>query len=323
MIFWELLYKIITRFRNYLYDKNIFKSYISKSYVISIGNIIAGGTGKTPLIIYLAELLKNSGVKVGIIAGGYKRKSKGLIVVHDNNKIATTVEKSGDEAYLLAEKLKIPILIHNKKYLALSELDNLFDIDVVLIDDGFQHRKISRNLDIVIINDKTIKEFNLIPKGYLREEKSNLKRADILIYRDLDVELEEFKSIKSFHIKTDINKAKIDDEKAIILTAIANPSNFVNFLNKYNANIEKVFAFKDHHFFKNTEIDKVIDFISTKQIKIIYTTEKDKIKLNKFNEKFESSNIKLICIELEITFNNDFEFKEYILGKINEENNSN
>ena len=130
---------MITNIRNFLYDVNIIKPYVSKSYVISIGNIIAGGTGKTPIIIHIAELLKKEGYKVGIITGGYRRKSKGLLVVHDVGKLSTTVDKAGDEAFLVAKKLRVPLLIHDKKYKALKDLDSFFDVDIVLVDDGF-HR---------------------------------------------------------------------------------------------------------------------------------------------------------------------------------------
>lgn len=157
------IYILITRIRNFLYNKKIIKAYKSNSFVISIGNIIAGGTGKTPVIISLAKMLKSEGYKIGIIAGGYRRNSKGLLVVHDVENLSTTVDKAGDEAYMIANEVQVPLLIHNKKYMALMEMDKLFDIDIVLVDDGFQHRKIHRDLDIVLINDKSIEEENLIP----------------------------------------------------------------------------------------------------------------------------------------------------------------
>lgn len=323
MIIFEFIYKLIIRLRNFLYDIKLIKPYNSKSYVISIGNIIAGGTGKTPLIIYIAQYLINSGYKVGIVAGGYKRNSKGLLIVHDKEKISTSVERAGDEAYLIAEKLNVPVLIHDKKYLALKKMDRLFDMDIVMIDDGFQHRKIKRDLDIVIINDRTIEETKLIPRGYLREEKSNLNRADILIYRDLDNVIDEYKSIISFHLKSNINPQNINAEKACVLTAIANPTNFVNFLNNKNANIEKVFAYKDHHFFKQSDIDEIIDYCKSNDIYRIYTTEKDKVKLNDFELKFNSNNIELVCIDLEIIFENEILFKKHLIGRINEKISSN
>jgi len=319
--FLSFIYFLITNFRNFLYDKNIFKSVKSNSYVISVGNIITGGTGKTPIIIHIAKLLKSEGFKVGIITGGYRRKSAGLLVVHDEDYLLTTVEKAGDEAYLIAEKLRIPLLIHDKKYKALKELDSLFDVDIVLIDDGFQHRKIYRDLDIVIINDKTIKENNLIPSGLLREKKSNLSRANLLLYRDLKSHISDYKDIVNYHFTSTINTIRVTKDKAVVITAIANPSNFVKFLNENDASIQKVFTFKDHHFFTETEIESIISFCNNNIIKTIYTSEKDNVKLNKYNSRFSSQGIILTVIELEVLFNKSNEFKNYILSKINEKSN--
>lgn len=314
------IYILITRFRNFLYDKGIIKPYKSKSFVISIGNIIAGGTGKTPVIIYLAQMLKNEGFKVGIVAGGYRRKSKGLLVVHDVGNISTTVDKAGDEAYMIAKEVRTPLLIDDKKYMALMKMDELYDIDIVLIDDGFQHRKIYRDLDIVIINDKSIEETNLIPAGYLREEKKNLQRADTILYRDLAKDTEVVSNKDSLHFASNIKTEKITKDKAIIVTAIANPSNFINFLTENNAIIEKVFSFKDHHFFTQSEIDEIVVYCKSNNIENIYTTEKDFVKLEQYKLEFDNNNISLLSIELEIIFDNEIEFKNYIISRINEKN---
>lgn len=317
------IYILITRIRNYLYDKGIIKTYKSKSYVISIGNIIAGGTGKTPVIVYLAKFLKANGYKVGIVTGGYLRKSTGLLVVHDVDKLSTTVDKAGDEAFMIASEVGCPLVIHNKKYMALIEMDKLFEIDIVLVDDGFQHRKILRDLDIVIINDKTIEEEKLIPAGYLREEKKNLQRADTILYRDLEKEIEYIPNKDSFHLMSKIKTERIVKDKAIVVTAIANPSNFINFLTENDAKIQKIFTFKDHHFYTDSEIEEIVVYCKLNSIEYIYTTEKDFVKLEKYNLKFEKSRIGLLRIGLEILFDNDIEFKNYIISKINGKNFTN
>jgi len=317
------IYILITRIRNFFYNNELIKSYKSKSYVISVGNIIAGGTGKTPIIIYLAKMLKNEGYKVGIITGGYKRKSKSLLVVHNANKLSTTVDKAGDEAYMIAKEVGSPLLIHDKKYMALKEMDNLFEIDVVLVDDGFQHRKIYRDLDLVLINQKSIDEEYLIPAGYLREEKKNLKRADAILYRDLNKVIEYLDDKESFKFTSNINTDKITENGAIVVTAIANPSNFINFLIGNNARIEKIFSFKDHHFFSENDIDDILKYCKSNNIKNVYTTEKDNVKLNIYKSLFDKLDINILSIELEIEFGNENNFKKYILNKINEKNNTN
>lgn len=312
------IYKLITRLRNKLYDINFIKPYRSEAYVISIGNIIAGGTGKTPIIIYLAEMLQKEGYKIGIVTGGYRRKSTGLLTVHNVDNLITTVEKAGDEAYLIAKKVTCPLLIHDKKWMALKEMDNRFDLDVILIDDGFQHRKIYRDLDIVIVNQKTVDETKLIPAGLLREDKSNISRADLLLFRDIELDKRLSHNLDNFLFTSRIDKSKVTSNPAIIITAIANPSNFVNFLERSGAVIENVFAFKDHHFFTDIEINEVIEYLLKSNISTIYTTEKDLVKLERFRNIFEEKNISLLDIELQVIFDKSEEFKNYIIKKINE-----
>jgi tetraacyldisaccharide 4'-kinase len=301
-----------------LYKLGIIKQYKSKSFVISIGNIVAGGTGKTPIIIHIANFLKRKKYRVAIVSGGYRRKEYGFKVVHDGNRICCTVAESGDEALMIAEQTDTILVVDDKKYKALEKLDKMFDVDVVLIDDGFQHRKIDRDLDIVIINQRTLDEKHYLPKGYLREKRRSLKRADILLARDInESELDKFGK-PTFHFKANISPYHVNESRSVVITAIANPDNFVNFLKTNKANIARVFEYKDHHYFTKKDVEEVIKYCNWKDISRIYTTEKDRVKLILFTKLFEDNSISVFTIPMGLEFRDEANFEKHIIEKINE-----
>ncbi|MBT3664106.1 tetraacyldisaccharide 4'-kinase, partial [bacterium] len=167
----SILYGLVSTMRNYLYDANIIKPKHLVCKVISVGNITTGGSGKTPAVEFLAHYLKSIGKNVGIISRGYGRVSKDVVVVTDGITKPLTWGKYGDEAFLLSNKLDdIPIIVGRSKYQAGLKMVNNFNIDVIIVDDGFQHRSLYRDLDIVLINSKdTLMTHRLIPLGLLRE----------------------------------------------------------------------------------------------------------------------------------------------------------
>jgi len=318
MLVLSYIFGFIIWVRSLLYKFGIIKQYKSKSFVISIGNIVAGGTGKTPIIIHIANFLKSKKIRVGIVSGGYRRKEYGFKVVHDGYRVCCTVAESGDEALMIAEQTNTVLVVDDKKYKALEKLDKMFDVDVVLIDDGFQHRKIDRDLDIVIINQRTLDEKHYLPKGYLREKRSSLKRADILLARDVDKkELERFEK-PTFEFNANISPYHVNESRSVVITAIANPDNFVNFLKTNKANIARVFEYKDHHFFTKKDMEEVVKYCNWKDINRIYTTEKDKVKLILFTKLFEDNSISVFTIPMGLEFRDEANFEKHILEKINE-----
>jgi len=148
-----------------------------------VGNITIGGSGKTPTVEYLSKLFQSKGIKVGIISRGYKRKSKQTLIVTDGITKPQSWEDFGDEPYLLAQNLEnIPIVVGRSRYEAGMKMIENFDPDIIIMDDGFQHVSLYRDLDIVLVNSKDTKATHrLIPAGKLREPLSNLSRADLII----------------------------------------------------------------------------------------------------------------------------------------------
>ncbi len=305
--------------RNNKFDRGLIPIYKAKIPVISIGNLSAGGTGKTPFTMYLAKLLIDNGVQPAIISRGYKSNKTDGVIVCDNNSIIADSDSAGDEMIMLANNLHIPIVTHCKKYLAAQIVEKNFNVDCILVDDGFQHRFLHRDIDIVLIDNETINKPFLIPKGRLRETFSALKRADIVVINE---NIKDYSILDKYILNKlvvrNINKAvgfysvennsefKID--KSIKITAfsgIAKNQNFNNSLAEYDVNISKHFCFSDHHKYCDSEINSIIDYSVKNKINTIITTEKDAVKMCKHLFKFKDNNLDLIYLKLDTFVTNN------------------
>lgn len=319
--------RINNRFDNYEVD--IYKPSVP---VISVGNISLGGTGKTPFVVLLGKFLKEKNLNIGIIGKGYKRKSSGELLVSDGKEIKTTAEKAGDEMFLLAQKLNTPVLIHKDKYLAAKSIENLFKLDCILLDDGFQHRKLRRDIDIVLLDDKTFENPYLIPKGRLREPISSLKRADILCLMDITYDkypfiLDQFREKliiecekKLSKIYNLFNNSSLDNNSKyefLAVSGIGNPESFHQLLSKNSIIIKDKINFIDHHNYTFKSVKYIISKCYKNDIKYIIITEKDAIKLKNYGELFANHQIECYVANLDIIIkNNTEEFFEYIINKI-------
>ena len=305
------VYHGVTWLRNYFYDKQIFKS---KSYdfpVICVGNLSVGGTGKTPMIEYIIRLLKGDYL-VGTLSRGYGRTTKGFVNANNN----ATAKSIGDEPFQFYNKFSDIIVSVGedrqnaiKKLLLLNESPN-----VLLLDDAFQHRKVSAGLNILLTSYNNIYVNDMaLPTGNLREPKSGAKRADIIVITkcpknisereqrkivdELKVEHHQkvfFSSIVYSNViyskenQIDLNALK--DKKFTLVTGIANPKPLVNYLkkNEFDFNHD---AFDDHHNFSDSEINEL------KKKDVILTTEKDYVRLK---DNLDSDNLYYLPIELEV-----------------------
>lgn len=257
--------------------------------IVSIGNLTIGGSGKTPITIELAKNFKD----VCVILRGYGRESKGLFVVSLKGEIKVDVKTSGDEAMLLASTLKnATIIVSEDRVEAIKKAKEL-GCKIVFLDDGFSKYSIKKFDILLKPKDEPTNSF-LIPSGAYREPKSFYKKANLVLKEDID-----FKRVVT--IKKENKEIELP-KKTILLTAISKPNRLLEFLPK---NIETIF-FEDHHNFTKDEIDNILN--NYRDFAIV-TTQKDFVKLEKFNLK----NLYIMDLSIKISQKVDFTaLKNYI-----------
>ena len=295
--------------RNAKFDSGQLPIHKCKIPVISIGNISAGGTGKTPLTLLIAQFLLDNGIKPGIIARGYKGDFEGSLIVSDGNSILSTVEQSGDEMYMLANNIKVPIVVNKRKYQAAIYIEQQFDIDCIIIDDGFQHRYLHRDLDIIIMDKQTLDKPYPLPKGRLREPFHNINRAEIICLpeaiNDSIPMLQRYNNhaiYATLQTKTDtlipLTENSTTDSKVFLFSGIANHSKFRNSVVDFGREVIGELAFPDHYNYTEASIRKIILKSKALNTNTIITTEKDAVKLSKYFDLFSENNIALLYLKI-------------------------
>jgi tetraacyldisaccharide 4'-kinase len=287
----SLIYGIITGTRNWLYDTGILKQHRVNCKVISVGNITVGGTGKTPTVIFLAEWLVQQGLKVAVLSRGYGRHSKGTVVVSDGKRTLVNVNESGDEPQLISKRVSnVPVVVDEDRIRGANKAIELFAPDVLVLDDAFQHRRIFRDVNILLFKRVPVwgNSF-LLPAGPLRESRRAIKRADIL-WSNFDNQKNFAKpfiqaqikpsSIRLFNGK-ELNK-KSSGDTFLAFSGIANPKQFHTTCEKLNLNIISLITFKDHHNYTAKDIDSINNKADELGATWIITTEKDLVKLVHF-----------------------------------------
>lgn len=303
----SLIYGSVIFIRNKLYDLNILKSKKAENVeVICIGNVVAGGTGKTPAVQYFVKKYLNEGKKVGILSRGYKGKRKeDLLLVRNDKEILATSAESGDEAYLHALNLKVPVAVSKDRYKGAVYLRDVCKVDIIIMDDGFQHRKLTKDKNIILIDATNPFGGNdYLPKGRLRESLESLKRADELIITKSNYvnneTLEKIKqrlskyekkiSIATFSEENFYNMngeekelSIVKDKKILIFSSIANPKIFYETVKRLEPSQIEEIKFEDHHLYKLEEIKNISE--KGKDCDYIVTTEKDIVKINEKIDK--------------------------------------
>lgn len=297
LLFFSFFVRFFVFLKNFAYDKKIFLPHKIDTFVISIGNIVAGGTGKTPFAIYLSEKLIKRGKKVAIVSKGYGKKDKSqkdFIYINclKENKIFSP-DLIGDEPYMIARRVpSAHIVVGSNKIYAVKEA-LLLKPDVLILDDGFQSRKIERDLDIVLLNSqKPFSNGYFLPRGLLRDSKKSLKRADLLVLTNgeevksfLNEEMGKkciYSSSFFFAIK-DLKGGLVDlkEKKVSLFCAIANPLNFSSLVQKEGFEIIDQKFFFDHSYFSTNFLTNYSKEAKEKGAKALLCTEKDMVKVPK------------------------------------------
>jgi tetraacyldisaccharide 4'-kinase len=319
------IYGVGVKTRLKLYQMGYLKPKILPCMIVSIGNITAGGTGKTPMAIHVARRLVKEGSKVVVISRGYKGTNSGISVVSDGENILMGPKEAGDEPCLIAEKLKgkgldgVPVVVGADRYKAGLFAIEKFSPDVIILDDGFQHIALARDKNIVLIDSRTeLTKEKLLPSGTLREPIRALNRARLIMIKDklpgkadpyltaLDKPMASFAYAPSKLValkdeeEFSIDKAK--DKKVFIFSAIAEPGSFERTVESLGTNIVGKKAFPDHYNFNERDISELKEL--SKGADLVITTEKDAIRLGEFAGKLE--NFFSLSIEVKIDKEENF-----------------
>lgn len=305
-----ILYGFFMKIRNFLYDYNIKKiSKLEDVEIICIGNIVVGGAGKTPAVHYYVEKYMKQSKKVGILSRGYKgKREKDPFVVRDYNTIIGNERESGDEAYLHSLTFNTPVVVSKNRYLGAKCLKEKYNVDVIIMDDGYQHRKLYRDKNILLIDaTNPFGNFKYLPIGRLRESLFEIKRADeIVISKSNYVNDRDLKEIMEKLEKYNVNNVKVNfatyipkyfynflglkiplesikGKNVLIFSSIANPKIFYNTIKNINPNNIENIDFEDHYCYEEKELEKI--FQMGEDFDFILTTEKDMVKINKPVEK--------------------------------------
>jgi len=182
-VLFSLLYSLVIFIRNKFYDLGIYNIHRLRTPVVSVGNLSVGGSGKTILIQTLLDFFLLHNMKPAVLSRGYARKSKGPLLVSDGNSLLSTVADSGDEPFLIAKNFPgVPVFVSGDRVLGAKKLEAGFQPDVILLDDGFQHRRLHRDIDIVMVDKPEHQKTHMLPWGDQREPASSLIRASIIIH---------------------------------------------------------------------------------------------------------------------------------------------
>jgi tetraacyldisaccharide 4'-kinase len=332
------IYEMAVRLRMVLYEYEYFKPQALDKVVISIGNITLGGTGKTPLVEYIAKYLVDENIDVGILSRGYRRRddSQSQVIVSDGEKVLATVDQAGDEPWMMAQKLKgVKIVVGADRYRSGLLAEKELGCDVLILDDGYQHLSLKRDLNILVLDaTDPFGGGEMVPYGKMREPIYALRRAQAIIvtradrpfdqeelsrvldglglnvpiiyaYHDI-VGLRDIATGKPAPIRT-LNRARVG-----VFCAIGNPQIFIEDLQGYQAEIVSEQIFRDHHQYTQSDIDNVVREAKAAGATLLATTEKDAVKL----AGFSFGDLPVYVIEIKAQFEDEVKLRSVLLRAI-------
>ncbi|MBX3149226.1 tetraacyldisaccharide 4'-kinase [Candidatus Obscuribacterales bacterium] len=275
--------------------------------VISVGNLSVGGTGKTPVTIDITRRLTADGKKIAILSRGYKRKSTDeYTVVSNGEQILSSCAEAGDEPFMMAQALPQTVVISGKDRSSTSAIaSDTFNCDLIVLDDGFQHLKLRRDFDVVLLDYSETLDDALVPAGRLREPFSALGRATHIViskvppypdpqrmrrFQELaekyapraQVSMCRFRpaSLRRMDGRDDMSFSQISGQKVVALCGIARPSAFADSLSQLGVEVVSLHAFPDHHWFSEGELNNLKSVLQKSGATHIVTTEKDLVRLD-------------------------------------------
>jgi tetraacyldisaccharide 4'-kinase len=312
------------RLRQQLYASGVLAQRSLPVRVISVGNLTTGGTGKTPLVIALANTLRESGCRVGVISRGYGRRTSEMVEVSDGTSIQSDPKQTGDEPLVIAQRCPgVPVAVDGDRYVAGRYLLEKFGIDTLVLDDGFQHLALRRDVDILIL-DATVPLGNdyLLPRGRLREPEAAIARASLLVVTRSRQALDLADVIDRIRAAAPqvplcavdftatalvvvggtekLGPAVLKGERILAVSGIGNPDSFQRLLVALGATVAAHCVFPDHHDYSKTDLARIRKAAEQVVVDRIVTTEKDAVKLARLNDRlFPGHGLWAVTIEPE------------------------
>jgi tetraacyldisaccharide 4'-kinase len=310
------LYGAATALRNTLYDRGILSSRRLEQPVVSVGNLSVGGSGKTPFVIAFGELLKARGIRFDVLSRGYGRKTRGVLVVEpDGNAV-----DFGDEPLLIARRLGVPVIVGESRYNAGQVAEQKFQPQLHILDDGFQHRSLVRDFDIVLMTEHDFED-SLLPFGRLRESPSSLRRADATVlpegftghnvsFQKLAIQTFARQGKPIWRMKRELVVPAVPSSP-IVFCGIARPQQFFAQIRATGITPAAEVEYRDHHSYCRGDIERLLAMRGQLGAGGFLTTEKDAVNLGPLQSKLTPFAVAV----LRLTLNDPTDAVEAILAR--------
>ncbi len=310
----SFLFGVGVRARNTLYDRGIARSQKLRGPVVSIGNVSVGGSGKTPFVLLLGEALKTRGIKFDVLSRGYGRVTRGLAMVDPGG----SARDFGDEPLLLARRLNVSVVVSEDRYHAGIFAESRFGVQLHLLDDGFQHRSLFRDFDIVLITPEDARD-RLLPAGRLREPLTSLQRADAIVLtsgasQESLTRDEKLQGKLFWRVRRGIAPPPNVPARPVVFCGIARPKNFVTQLRTAGIEPAAEAFYRDHHFYTERDVRDLVNLRKQSEADGFVTTEKDAVNLGGFLAALEP--LAVVPVKMELT--DAANAVDTILGRIQE-----
>ncbi len=313
-VLWLLscVYGVIVVVTRALYAYGIFFSFKARKPVISVGNITAGGVGKTPIVMFIAEYFSRKGLRPVVLTRGYMPAG-------------VSSDAPSDEAVMMAERLNgVRVIVDPDRVAAARALQVDAAVDMLILDDGFQHWRLARDLDIVAIDATApLARGHVLPRGLLREPLTALKRAGLFVITKSDLGRENVDDIRralarihpqcpvveTVHAPVALRELWRErgpsdlmplKDSVVAVSAIGAPDAFEATLRRCGASVEGVFAFEDHHVYTSGDARAIVRYCAEKKIMKVVTTQKDAVKLRGLREAFQGVSLWVLEIDLKV-----------------------
>jgi tetraacyldisaccharide 4'-kinase len=268
------IFGVGVRLKNTFYDRGAFNSRKLQGSVVSVGNLSVGGSGKTPFVLMLGELLKSRSIKFDILSRGYGRQTRGVALVDPDG----SPQQFGDEPLLMVRRLGVPVIVGERRYDAGAFAEQKFGPQFHLLDDGFQHRALARDFDIVLLTAEDTHD-RLLPAGRLREPLTSLRRADaVVLMNDASRESLPVDGKLLWQVQRGILPSNIPS-RPLVFCGIARPQNFGFQLRAVGIEPVAEKFYRDHHAYTERDVRELLEIRRQNNAGGFVTTEKDAINL--------------------------------------------